>query len=108
MVTLSPRPRHDRPRLGVEHQQIQVRFPMCRNDECAQLLPFQSLEQALRDALKSVLEKDGHSNPRTRFYNRFKAEVAEHDDDFLQTYNADLDTTLIFVCFFSPLIEPNT
>jgi HEPN domain-containing protein len=62
------------------------------------------LENALRGALKSVLGKDGGSDPRTSFYNKFKEEVAEHDEDLLKRHDEDLNTTLIFVSF-SPLIE---
>ena len=58
---------------------------------------FDSLEKALRDALKSVLEKDGSSDPRTSFYNKFKEEVDEYDDDLQEKHDGDLDTTLIFV-----------
>jgi len=58
---------------------------------------FKSLEEALRGALKSVLEKDSGRDPRTGFYNKFKEEVAEHDDDFYKKYDEDLNTTLIFV-----------
>ena len=58
---------------------------------------FKSLEEALRDALKSVLEKDSGRDPRTGFYNMFKEEVAEHDDDFYKKYDEDLNTTHIFV-----------
>ena len=64
-----------------------------------------SLEKALRDALKSVLEKDVGSDPRASFYNRFREEIAEHDDDFQEKHGGDLDTTLIFVSS-SPLVEP--
>jgi hypothetical protein len=59
-----------------------------------------SLEEALRGALKSVLEKDGVRDPRTSFYHKFKEEVDEHDDDFHKKYDEDLNTTLIFVSFF--------
>ena len=61
---------------------------------------FSSLEKALRNALRSVLEKDGSSDPRTSFYDKFKEEVAEHDDDFHKKYDEDLNTTLIFVSSF--------
>lgn len=49
--------------------------------------------------MKSVLEKDGGRDPRTGFYHKFKEEVAEHDDDFHQKYDEDLNSTLIFVSF---------
>jgi len=47
--------------------------------------------------LKSVLDKDSGHDPRTGFYNKFKEEAAEYDDDFYKKYDEDLNTTLIFV-----------
>ena len=58
-----------------------------------------SLERALRDAMKSVLEKDGASDTRTSFYNKFKEEVDEYYDDLQEKHNGDMDATLIFVSF---------
>ena len=66
---------------------------------------LKSLEKALRAALKSVVEKDGGSDPRSNFYNKFKEEVAEHDDDLQKKHDEDLNTALIFVSFF-PRTEP--
>lgn len=55
--------------------------------------------------MESGLGKDGGSDPRTSFYNKFKEEVAEHDNDLQKKHDEDLNTTLIFVSFF-PLTEP--
>jgi hypothetical protein len=56
------------------------------------------LEEALREALKSVLSKAGPGvNPRARFHNKFQREVEEHDQDLEKKYDEDLNTTLIFV-----------
>ena len=44
-----------------------------------------------------MLDKDGGSDPRTNFYNKFKEEVAEHDDELQEKHDEDLNTTLIFV-----------
>ena len=55
------------------------------------------MEQVLRDALKSILKEDGRPDPKTSFYHKFKEEVAEHDEDFYQKYDGDLNTTLVFV-----------
>jgi hypothetical protein len=54
--------------------------------------------------LKSVLGKHDSSDPRTRFYEKFKEEVTEHDEAFLKNHDEDLNTTLVFVSFF-PLVE---
>ena len=57
-----------------------------------------SLEEALRDALKSVLGGAGSGvNPRVEFYNKFQREMEGHDRDFERKYDEDLNTTLIFV-----------
>ena len=56
------------------------------------------MEEALRDALKSVLGSAGpRVNPRVEFYNKFQREMEEHDRDFEKKYDEDLNTTLIFV-----------
>ena len=58
----------------------------------------EDLEDALRDALKSVLGKAGHEvNPRARFHNKFQREIEEHDQDLEKKYDEDLNTSLIFV-----------
>ena len=58
----------------------------------------ESLEEALRDALKSVLGSAGPGlNPRMEFYDKFQREMEEHDRDFEGRWNEDLNTTLIFV-----------
>ena len=57
-----------------------------------------SLEDALQNALKNYLPRlESTSDPRTEFYNKFKREADEYDNDFLGKYRGDLDTTLIFV-----------
>jgi len=94
----SPHSRHD----PSHFRQAEVPIPSCRNDERTHLLVFQSLEKALRDALKSVLEKDAPPDPKTKFYSKFKEEVAEHDDDFLTKHDEDMNNTLIFVSSAPP------
>ena len=79
-------------------------FPLRRNVKHIHLLGFVSLEKAPRIPLESGPGKDGGSDPRTSFYNKFKEEVAEHDDDIQKKHDEDLNTTLIFVSFF-PLNE---
>ena len=56
------------------------------------------MEEALRDALKSVLGKAGSGiNPRARLHNKFQREIEEHDQDLEKKYDEDLNTSLIFV-----------
>ena len=54
-----------------------------------------SLENALKNYFPR-LESAG-SGPRAEFYNKFKREADEYDNDFLEKCRGDLDTTLIFV-----------
>lgn len=62
------------------------------------LTESQSLEETLRDALKSVLDDTGTGiNPRVGFYTKFQQEMEEHDQDFEMKCDEDLNTTLIFV-----------
>jgi len=52
--------------------------------------------------MKSVLGGTGpRVNSRVEFYNKFQREMDEHDRDFEKKYDEDLNTTLIFVCWFT-------
>ena len=55
------------------------------------------MEEALRDALKSIGGAGPGVNPRMVFYDNFQREMDEHDRDFEKKYDEDLNTTLIFV-----------
>ena len=85
--------------LNFNQSRYPFRFFVVKN---ALTCRFLSLEKALHDALKSILEKGGGSDPRTRFYNKFKEEVDEHDDDLQEEHGEDLNTVLIFVSFSTP------
>jgi len=64
------------------------------------------LEEALRDALVSVLGSAGTgANPRVQFYNKFQREMEEYDRDFEKKYDEDLNTTLIFVSLYSWAVQ---
>lgn len=41
------------------------------------------------------------SGARVEFYDKFQREADEYDRDFMKKYDEDLNTTLIFVSFFS-------
>lgn len=61
-------------------------------------LNTESLEEALRSALKSVLGGPGSGvKPRAGFYNKLQREMEEHDQDLEKKYDEDLNVTLIFV-----------
>ena len=56
------------------------------------------LEEALRDAPKSVLGSTGTGvDRRAEFYTKFQREMEEHDRNFEKKYDEDLNITLIFV-----------
>ena len=58
-----------------------------------------SLEDAIQNALRNYLPRleSAGGSARAQFYNEFKREADEYDNDFLGKYRGDLDTTLIFV-----------
>jgi len=98
----SPHPRHDLSHFRGWPWPAEVLIPYYRDDERTHLPVVQSLEKALRDAL-SILGKDHSSDPRTNFYDKFRKEVAEHDDDFLKKRDEDMNNTLIFVSSVPPV-----
>jgi len=76
-------------------------------------LDCKRLEDALRDALKSVFGGTGtRDNPRVEFYNKFQREMDEHDRNF-EKKHGDLNSVLIFVSIdlragASSHLEPDT
>ena len=63
-----------------------------------------SLEDAMLKALPSLFPNllgTAGSNPRVEFYEKFGREAEDHDREFTDKYDDDLDTTLIFVSAFS-------
>ena len=44
-----------------------------------------------------------NDDPRLDFYAMYKRETMEYDTEYMQKYNEDLNTTLIFVGFGVPL-----
>ena len=45
-----------------------------------------------------------NDDPQLDFYTMYKRETMEYDTEYMQKYNEDLNTTLIFVCFCVPFI----
>ena len=45
-----------------------------------------------------------NDDPQLDFYTMYKRETVEFDTEYMQKYNEDLNTTLIFVCSSLPLI----
>jgi len=57
------------------------------------LLTPNSIQEALRMYFQPIKNDD----PRLDFYTMYKRETMEYDTDYMQKYNEDLNTTLIFV-----------
>ena len=45
-----------------------------------------------------------NEDPKLDFYTMYKRETVEYDTEYMQKYNDDLNTTLIFVCSSFSLI----
>jgi hypothetical protein len=54
------------------------------------------------DVLKdsTIVSKSG-KDKRSRFWGQYKRVAEEHDDEFLERYNGDMDIVLVFVSFTS-------
>ena len=48
-----------------------------------------------------------NDDPKLDFYTMYKRETMEYDTEYMQKYNEDLNTTLIFVRFSIPLSPYN-
>jgi len=57
------------------------------------LIPAHSIQEALRMYLQPIKNDD----PQLDFYTMYKRETTEYDTEYMQKYNEDLNTTLIFV-----------
>jgi len=62
------------------------------------LTPACSIQEALRMYLQPIKNED----PQLDFYTMYKRETTEYDAEYMQGYNEDLNTTLIFVRFCVP------
>ena len=65
-----------------------------------ELTPAHSLQEALRMYLQPIKSGD----PQLDFYTMYKRETTEYDTEYMQKYNEDLNTTLIFVRFCAPFV----
>ena len=60
--------------------------------------------RSIRDALRTYLQPLKNDDPQLDFYTMYKREADEYDNVYIQKYNEDLNTTLIFVRFSFPVI----
>ena len=85
---------------GSNHRPKSVRPNRILAFDSKPLLTFSlpSLERAVGSALKNYFTPlRPTSDARVDFYNKFKREAEDYDKEFLDKYDGDLDTTLIFV-----------
>jgi hypothetical protein len=61
-----------------------------------------SIQDALQDALRIYFQPIKTNDPKLDFYTMYKRETTEYDTEYMQKYNEDLNTTLIFVRFRLP------
>ena len=64
-------------------------------------------EHSFQDALRTFFQPIKNDDPRLDFYTIYKREATEYDADYVQKYDGDLNTTLIFVsCVsFTPMSD---
>jgi hypothetical protein len=63
-----------------------------------------SLERALIRVLRAFFPKLKADDLKTDFFAVYKKEADEFDREFTKKYDEDLNTTLIFVIAFAPLL----
>ena len=62
-------------------------------------------DASIQEALRMYLQPIKNDDPQIDFYTMYKRETTEYDTEYMQKYNEDLNTTLIFVCLSTlPLI----
>jgi len=52
---------------------------------------------SIQDALRVFFQPIKNDDPQIDFYTMYKREATEYDAEYMQNYNEDLNTTLIFV-----------
>ena len=58
---------------------------------------------SIKDALRMYFQPIKNDDPVLDFYTMYKRETMEYDTQYMNKYNEDLNTTLIFVSFDVPL-----
>ena len=57
---------------------------------------------SIQEALRMFLQPIKNDDPQLDFYTMYKRETMEYDTEYMQKYNEDLNTTLIFVRSYVP------
>jgi len=55
------------------------------------------ISDSIQEALRMYLQPIKSDDPQLDFYTMYKRETVEHDTEYMQKYNEELNTTLIFV-----------
>ena len=58
---------------------------------------------SIQEALRMYFQPVKHDDPQLDFYTMYKRETTDYDTEYMQKYNEDLNTTLIFVSSCVPL-----
>jgi len=61
-------------------------------------------DSSIQDALRVFFQPIENGDPKIDFYTMYKREATEYDTEYMQNYNEDLNTTLIFVRFCNDLV----
>ena len=59
---------------------------------------------SIQEALRMYFQPIKNEDPKLDFYTMYKRETTEFDTEYMQKYNEDLNTTLIFVSFSALLV----
>ena len=54
---------------------------------------------SIQEALRMYFQPIKNDDPKLDFYTMYKRETTDYDTEYMQKYNEDLNTTLIFVGF---------
>ena len=65
---------------------------------------YKLTRDSIQEALRMYLQPIKNDDPQLDFYTMYKRETMEYDTEYMQKYNEDLNTTLIFVRFSVPFI----
>ena len=71
----------------------------CREPESIARTNKLTAGHSIQDALRMYLQPIKNDDPKLDFYTMYKRETMEYDTEYMQKYNEDLNTTLIFVRF---------
>ena len=58
-----------------------------------------TLAHSIQEAFRIYFQPIKHDDPKLDFYTMYKRETMEYDTQYMEKYNEDLNTTLIFVRF---------